>query len=273
MFEQRRKRNKIQSAWDILALIYHNTVRSIRSSHRNALIAILLNLLQMVILVGSFYVLFTVLGMRGSSIRGDFLLYIMTGVFLYITHIRTVRAVYKAEGPTSGMMQHAPMNTAISIFSSAFGSLYTQFLSVVVVLYVYHAGWGPITLYNWQGAFGMFMTAWFFGVGVGVLFSSMNPWIPELMPRIQLIYTRATMITSGKMFVANAMPSYMVDWFDWNPLFHSIDQIRGFVFINYFPHHSSVLYPLWGGLILVLLGFMLEHFTRKRTSVSWAAGR
>jgi ABC-type polysaccharide/polyol phosphate export permease len=40
------------------------------------------------------------------------------------------------------------------------------------------------------------------------------------------------------------MPGYMLVFFDWNPLFHLIDQTRGFVFNNYFPHHSSIEYPM-----------------------------
>ena len=60
-----------------------------------------------------------------------------------------------------------------------------------------------------------------------------------------MIYTRANMIVSGKMFVANALPAYILSFFIWNPLYHIIDQSRGFVFINYTPHHSSITYPVW----------------------------
>ena len=37
--------------------------------------------------------MYTVLGMRGSPIRGDFLLYMMSGVFLYMTHVKALGAV------------------------------------------------------------------------------------------------------------------------------------------------------------------------------------
>ncbi len=35
------------------------------------------------------------------------------------------------------------------------------------------------------------------------------------------------MIASGKMFVANMLPTSMLLMLDWNPLFHCIDQARG----------------------------------------------
>jgi ABC-type polysaccharide/polyol phosphate export permease len=79
------------------------------------------------------------------------------------------------------------------------------------------------------------------------------------------------MIASGKMFVANTLPGYMLAMFDWNPLFHCIDQSRGFAFINYFPRNSSVIYPLYFGLGFLMIGLMLEFFTRKNLSASWGA--
>ena len=75
------------------------------------------------------------------------------------------------------------------------------------------------------------------------------------------------------MFVANALPPAMLAMFDWNPLFHAIDQARGFTFINYVPRNSSITYAVVVGLILVMIGLMLEFKTRKTASMSWAAGR
>ena len=52
------------------------------------------------------------------------------------------------------------------------------------------------------------------------------------------------MIASGKMSVANTLPSFMLAMFDWNLLFHAIDPARGFAFINYNPHNGSIVYPI-----------------------------
>ena len=87
------------------------------------------------------------------------------------------------------------------------------------------------------------------------------------------VYNRANMIASGKMFVANQMPGYMLAFFDWNPLFHTIDQSRGFTFVNYFPHHSSISYAVWFSLTFLMLGLMGEYYTRKHASASWNARR
>ena len=79
------------------------------------------------------------------------------------------------------------------------------------------------------------------------------------------------MIASGKMFVANTLPPSILVMFDWNPLFHTIDQARGYTFINYFPNNSSASYPFYVALACLMLGLMGEFYTRKHASVSWTA--
>ena len=75
------------------------------------------------------------------------------------------------------------------------------------------------------------------------------------------------------MFVANMLPGSMLALFAWNPLFHIIDQCRGFVFINYNPHHSDWQYAWWWGVVLTVIGMMGEFYTRKYASLSWSARR
>ena len=273
MFQQRAYRSSFFSALNILELIYHATVRSVRKTHGNAIIGLVSSILQTVILVAVFYVMFSILGLRGNAIRGDFLLYIMSGIFLFLTHNKGVGAVMGSEGPTSAMMNHAPMNTAISITSAALGALYIQVLALVVVLFVYHVGFVRIEIMHPAGAFGMVLLSWFSGVGVGLIFLAAKPWAPGFIGIVSQIYTRANMIASGKMFVANSLPGYMLAMFDWNPLFHCIDQARGFVFINYNPHYSSVSYPVYVSIVLIMIGLMGEFYTRRHASASWGAGK
>lgn len=274
MFQSRQRLSTIGAAGRICWLIFHNTVRTIRKTHGNALMALTVNIFQMVLMVGIFYLMFTIIpGMRGMAIRGDFLLYIMTGIFMYMTHVKALGAVVGSEGPTSPMMNHLPMTTFVAICSAALSALYLQILSMVVVLYAYHVLWNPIEIYDPIGAFGMFLMAWFSGVGVGMLLLALKPWMPGLTKMIMQIWQRANMIASGKMFVANMLPASMIVIFSWNPLFHCIDQVRGFVFINYNPLFSSISYPFYVSIVCLAIGFMGESYGRKYASLSWSAKR
>jgi len=273
MFERRQASNNFTSAMMIAELMFHNTVRSIRSKHNNAFIALALNLMQVAVLMGAFILLFHVLGARGAALRGDFFLFLLSGIMLYMTHIRTFRAVSGAPGPTSGMMNHAPMNTAVSITSEALGVLYIQLSSVLIALFAYHTLWSPITIMNPMGALGMFLLAWFSGFAAGMVLLAIRPWVPDFVGVFNRVYIRVNMIASGKMFVANKLSATTLAMFDWNPLFHAIDQSRGFVFQNYFPHHSSIKYTLYLSIGLLMLGLMGEFYSRKRMSLSWSAKR
>ncbi|GGX40174.1 ABC transporter permease [Tateyamaria omphalii] len=274
MFQSTRKpQSGLGSALAMFEVIYHSIVRSVRKTHNNAFLAIAMNMLQAVIFVMAFYVMFSVLGLRGAAIRGDFLLYIMTGIFLYMTHVKSLGAVTGAEGPASPMMQHAPMNTIVSIVSAALGALYVQVLSLFMILFIYHVAFTPVEIEQPFAAFGMLLLAWFTGCALGLVLLALKPWFPTFVSIFSQIYQRANMIASGKMFLANTLPGFMLAMFDWNPLFHTIDQSRGFTFINYNPRYSSWEYAWWVGVILVMLGLMGEFYTRRHASLSWSARR
>jgi ABC-type polysaccharide/polyol phosphate export permease len=273
MFITTKPSSSLTGAIRIFELIFHSIVRNVRKTHNNAIIAILLNMLQVAIFIMAFYVMFSLLGLKGTAIRGDFLLYIMSGVFLYMTHTKTLGAVVGSEGPSNPMMLHAPMNTIIAIAAAALGALYIQLLSLFAILFIYHVAFTPVVINGWVGAFGMLLLAWFTGAALGLVFLALKPWFPAAIGVITTVYQRANMIASGKMFVANTLPSFMLAIFDWNPLFHCIDQARGYTFINYHPRYSSWEYALWVGIILLMLGLMGEFYTRKHASVSWNARR
>ena len=273
MFRTEVRQTRARSALAMLELIFHASVRSVRKTHGNAIIGLLMNMSQTVLLVAVFYVMFDILGLRRNAIRGDFLLYVMSGIFMFMTHTKAVGAVVGADGPTSAMMKHSPMNPIIAICAAALSSLYLQILSAGLVLFLYHAIFAPITLHDPVGTFGMFLLSWGSGVGVGMVFKAATPWQPELFGILSQIYQRANMIASGKMFVANSMPTYILTYFDWNPLFHTIDQGRGFIFLNYHPRYSSIEYPVVVMSICIVIGLMGEFYTRKHASVSWGAKR
>ncbi|SPF79374.1 ABC transporter permease [Pseudoprimorskyibacter insulae] len=274
MFQQTAPKSRLDSAIVIAELIYHNAVRTVRKTHNNAVMSILMNMVQAATFVLAFFLMFSVIpGMRSSAIRGDYLLYIMSGVFLFMTHVKTMGSVVGSEGPASPMMQHAPMTTAIAIAAAMLSSLYVQVISMFTILFLYYTAWQPFEIYDAAGCMAMLLLAWFTGAAVGMVFLALKPWFPTAVGIATTIYQRANMIASGKMFVANTLPGFMLVMFDWNPLFHTIDQARGFAFINYTPHNSTIAYPLILGVVLFTIGLMGEFYTRKHASASWSARR
>ncbi|MGR3401461.1 MAG: ABC transporter permease, partial [Paracoccus sp. (in: a-proteobacteria)] len=66
--------------------------------------------------------------------------------------------------------------------------------------------------------------------------------------------------------------NFMLPYFWWNPLFHAIDQERGYVFINYTPMKTSQTYALWFTLAVFMIGLLINFTTRKYQSASWTLG-
>lgn len=273
MFQPVVHKSSVRSLFATLELIFNVAVRDVRMNSSNAIVGLVVSIVQSLMMILVFWFMLTFLGMRGSAVRGDFMLYTMSGIFMYMTHIRAIKAVSKAEGPTSAMMKHAPMNTVVAIAGQSLAALYQQILSVTVILFVYHTMFNRIEMEFPVMVLAMLILAWATGIGVGMIFKAATPWAPDFFSIATTLYTRANMIASGKMFLANAFPTSKLFWFSWNPLFHIIDQTRGFVFLNYNPHYSSVTYPLIAVFVLIVLGLIGDTFTRMYASASWSAGR
>jgi ABC-type polysaccharide/polyol phosphate export permease len=256
-------------AFETLELIFHVAVRNLRKSHGNAVVGLVLAIIQALIMVLIMYFLFDVMGLRRVAVRGDFMLYVMSGVFMFMTHIKAIGAVAGADNAASPMMMHAPMNPIISICGAALATLYQQALAAAVILFFYHAVFNPITIDEPIGVISMFLLSWFTGCGIGMILMAFTPWQPELAGILTRLFMRINMVASGKMMLANNVPPKIRNLFDWNPLFHTIDQGRGFMFLNYAPRYTSWEYALKVAVVCVMIGLMAEFFTRQHISASW----
>lgn len=273
MFAQRRSRNMFEAGFTTLSLIYHITANNLRKGQRNAVIGLLMTVAQALVMIAGFYLMYVIMGVRKSPIRGDFIVYIMTGIFMFMAHTQAIGAVASAGSPTNQMMKHGPMNTAVMMAGAALAALYRQTFSSIVVLVAYNYLIQPIHVDRPLSCYGMLLLAWFSGCCIGLIFLAFRPWWPQGATVLTSFYQRMNMIFSGKMFVANTLPAFMLHAFAWNPLFHIIDQTRGFAFINYSPRNSSLSYPVYCIIALLMIGLMAEYVSRKSVSISTLAGR
>jgi len=256
--------------WNFLKLLYYTTVSDIRQSDGNALRGLLKEVMQTIVLVAMFYVMINVLGMRGIVVRGNFILFLMSGIFLFMSHNKAVLKISGSGGATNPMLKHAPVSTLLVIISAALSSLYIQIFSMGIVLLIAHTLIEPIVFYNFKGFMFCFFVAWISGISIGLLFLALSPFAPTIIGLVTTLYRRANMIFSGKMVLASTLPGFILPMFAWNPLFHSIDQARGYTFINYNPRVTDINYPIILTFVFLIIGMMLEHWTRKYVSESWS---
>lgn len=247
----------ISSGHAFVDLVHHAAIRDIRRRHQHPVAGIMMEIAQMVLLVGGFYLMTTVMHVGSAPIRGEQLLYLVTGIFFFQVHVRTVSAVMQAEGPRSQIMRNRRMSPAVAIAAAGIASLYMQVIAAAIVLGTYHAAVGGIEIERPAGFAATFALSWLFGLGVGLMLVSVKGKAPAVGNLLMQAYSRANILASGQMFVANMLPTSLLAWFSWNPLFHLVDQARGFAFVNYQPWFTSLAYPAVATLAVFSAGVLL----------------
>lgn len=266
-----RNRNLLEAAFSFWTLVYHSIVRRVRTKSGNATLGLLVEVSQSLLMVGMFLLIFEFMGLRALAIRGNSVLFIITGVFLFLTHNTAISSVMGASNNTTPIMKHAPMTTMIAILSTALAGLYLQLLAFAIIYFIVHIFVGGMDIQDPVGLILPFFLSWASGCTIGLLFMCIRPLAPKFVTMVAMVYRRANMITSGKMVAANTMGAAMIKWFDWNPLFHTIDQARGAAFVNYTPRNSSMEYAIYFTLVTLVIGLMGERWLRNNISLSWNA--
>lgn len=268
MFTVQAPKSGLASIGPMLRVTYHYTANKILGKQGSLGGAIVSELIRIAIMLGFFYLIAHLLGTR-SQIRGNYTLFLLTGIFLYMLFNRSVGAVAGAEGHGSAAMVHPAMNTFVAIISSAISVLYLQTLTIGIIMLLYWAVVGDLEIEDPVGLAGMMLMAWANGCAFGMLFRALKPWMPRLIGVLSKVFMRANMFFSGKMFVANTMPFWLHPLFAWNPLFHIIDQARGYAFLNYSPQTTSMTIPAWTFFATLMVGLMGDFYALKYSSRGW----
>ncbi|WP_161863380.1 ABC transporter permease [Algicella marina] len=269
-----RRQSLLMDFFTFQELVFHTVVREVRHENsRNPVVGLFMAASRTLLMVGIFYVMFEVLGARSAMIRGDAVLYLVSGFLLFFLHVGAISGVLASGSSVGALQQHAPVTPALMIVAGAIKQLYLHVFALGVILLGLFVFKGEIDVYNWGGLIAPFMLTWLSGVSIGLLFLGVKPFAPDLVKLLATVYQRANFFTSGKFFVANMLPAAVIPFFAWNPLFHCIDQMRGAMFVNYVPQNSNLEYPTIFCAVGLVIGMMLEFFTRKTVSRSSAHSR
>jgi len=260
-------RSIVWAALEFIALIFHCVVREVRMQSGSATLGILKEVTTIGLFMLFFYMLSVFMG-RGAAIRGDLMMFLLTGVALFLIHIKAIASTQSASNATSAEMQHAPMTVILSILAKAFGGLYLQVVAVSIVVAVLWIFGTDFSIQSPKKLVLPVFFTWASGISVGLVIMMLMPVIPGIMKPFSQLYRRAQMITSGKFLPAAYMPGALIGYFDWNPLFHTIDQARLATFVNYNREVSSMSYPIWFTVVALLIGLMGEFWSRKNLSKS-----
>lgn len=203
-----------------------------------------------------------------GKVRGNFELFVLTGVGHFLLHNMLVSSVSGAEKQSSLNLNMVGVDSFTALFSNVLSQLYLiAFAIFVLLVLIYYYSIGKT--YQLELNDPIFFTkcillglGWAFAMGY--FFRALQGFIPAVAKPLNMLYRRMGMITSGKMFLANSIPSSMFAIYSWNPLFHIIDQTRSAVFLNYTAFRTSLEYPFKMTIIFLFLGFSGDFILRRR---------
>lgn len=267
-------RNAIRQSFPVAVaafcgLVYALTVRELRTEHKNAALGILISVSQPLLAGVVYFVFMELLGSAAAPIRGDDLTFTLIGFFLFFFHIRTVAMVGGAI--KRDMMNHQRATPFLFVCVKAMASLYKHLLALVILLGLNYL---LRDVYEMQDPLlfaQVLLLCWLGGVAVGMICMALLRYL-SWGALIQATYVRVMFFTSGKFFVANALPASWRGFMDWNPLFHLLDQGRSAVFLNYTARTTDMTYPAMVFAGLLVVGYLVEHFVRRNYSASQFPG-
>lgn len=263
------RQGPLTQAYAFGSLVYSLVVRDLRTEHKNAALGILFSVAQPVFMGLFFYGFMYLIGSRGGQIRGDGLTYVVIGFVMFFTHIRTVSAVSMAL--RADMMNHQRLSPFLLICVKAISSFYKNVFALLIMLVLNYL---LRDVYEMDDPL-LFISAvfwcWMGGVAAGTIFLALGRYF-SWGNLVNTTYIRIMFFTSGKFFVANKLSGDLRPFFDWNPLFHLMDQGRDAIFINYTARTTNMTYPILIILGMLVVGFLAEHHVRRHFNMSHMPG-
>ncbi len=141
---------------------HQQLMRHIHGGHKHVLVSVIYNVAQTVLLVGAFYLFATLFHMNSGMIRGDLLIFLITGVFIFNLHVKSVSSVIEVK-------------PGGSFVAASLAGLYTQIYSLILVLGGYMLLGNPVQIHDISGVGAGVMLSWLSGIGVGLTFRGLKP--------------------------------------------------------------------------------------------------
>ena len=263
-----------QSFWvaavAFITLVYSLVVRDLRTEHKNAALGILISVAQPLVAGLIFYAFMEIMGGAGAAqVRGDKMTFVLLGFVIFFMHIRTVTAVTQAL--REDMLNHQRMSPFLLISVKAISSAYKLILAVLILFVMNYLLRDVYEMQNLLLFLSVMFWCWLGGIAVGIIFLAAVRYL-TWGALLQTAYIRIMFFTSGKFFVANAMPGFLRPLMDWNPLFHLLDQGRDAAFVNYTARTTEMTYPIVVYLSILVIAMLIENYVRVNYSQSHMPG-
>ncbi len=180
MSAPRNRTSILVGAFNFIDLLFYCIVREVRSdSGGHPVLGIVMAVAKTLSMIMVFYIAFDIAGIRASPIRGDSMLYLLSGFLLFFLHNSGVSKVVGSNSFVGPLQQHAPMKPILAIAAATLATLYLHILAVLIVLLGLYLFRGSVKIHDPAGLLLPFFLAWASGVVIGLVLMSMKPFAPK----------------------------------------------------------------------------------------------
>ena len=240
-------------------LIWALTVRALREASGGAIIGVLKGILMAFTFCIAFYLLMSFMGLAGLTVRGDMMVFILIGVGFFFTAKMTMMAAMKAMTGSWALTRHPHLTPVLFVYAESLATLYNWTLAIMTIYIANGLVKGSFDLQEPIMFFPIYFITWLTGVGAGMVMG-FGMFYFSWFAMIKRILFKLIFFSAGKFTNANLIPTDMLWFFYWNPLFHLIDQMRDAAFVNYTARKTNLEYPIFVCLGLLLLGHILHDY-------------
>ena len=240
--------------WKYAELIYFQASANIKSQVVRSYIGPLWWILEPLMTMVAYYMVFELLLSRGGE---DYIFNLLIGVTVWGWFNAVIMQCAQSMHRGAALMNQTNIGKIffplVDIVDVAFKQIFIG--CVLLLLIAYFKG---VSLTWWLLPV-LFFESMLIGSAVALFFSAVVPFIPDIYQLLSMAM-RVLMFCSGVFYTADAISPEMRGWFLLNPFANIIDQFRAVMLKGELPNFSAIL--LVGGVAICVIGLTIM-FIRK----------
>lgn len=120
---------------------------------------------------------------------------------------------------------------------------------------------------DYLGPIAILISSWAIGVGLGLLVAGLRRYTEIAQTAIQITMT-PMLFLSGVFYVLEELPTWIHKYLLYNPILHLNEAMRDMYFASYSTLSVDVEYVLVWGVMLAVLGLVIERVSRSQIRMS-----
>ena len=223
-------------------------------------------LLEPLLWVGTFYVLFSLLG-RSAPAGMPLFAFLITGFVPFGLFRNVVSNTTVAVESNKGLLAYPRIRPLDLVFSRALLEFVTQFMVFTILIATAGLIEDKLPIDNVLVTLLGIVLVGALGGSLGLMLCGLVVMSPTVS-RIQGPILRPLMWFSAVFYPLDAVPSNLREMVLYNPLAHAIELVRYGWFAGYSARYVSASYPLYWVLVMAFFGLTLERVARRRLELS-----